>query len=81
MPTRISDDTWRQFQEELANVDRKPSAPLSREELAQLKPEQRLALARTEFMDIKRKYGLKVDDVLTFLPEEEVVTYLQQLMS
>lgn len=81
MPTRISDDTWRQFQDELAAVDRKPSAPLTREELAQLNPEQRMALAKTEFMGIKRKYGLKIDDVLTFLPEDEVVTYLQQLMS
>ena len=31
-------------------------------------------------MGIKRKYGLKLDDVLTFLPEEDVVTYLQRLM-
>jgi hypothetical protein len=80
MPARIPDDVWRQFQEELAAADRKPSAPLDQEELARLTPEQKLLLARTEFLDLKRKYRLKVDDVLTFLPEEEVVAYLQGLM-
>jgi hypothetical protein len=81
MPTRVSDDAWRQFQEELAALERKPGGPLTRDELVQLTSEQRLALAKTEFGSLKRRYGLRVDDVLTFLPEKEVLLFLQRLMT
>lgn len=80
MIKRISDDIWRQFQEELAAVDKKPAGPLSADELAELTQEQRLVLAKTEFKDLIKKHRLKVDDVLTFFPEDEVIAYLIRVM-
>ncbi|QVX40760.1 hypothetical protein J4H89_23530 (plasmid) [Ralstonia solanacearum] len=81
MGTSISDAAWRRFQEELAAVDRKATGPLSQEELAQLTRAQRLVLAQTEFLDLKRKFGLHLDDVITFFPEEEAIAYLQTLLA
>ncbi|NII71474.1 hypothetical protein FHW84_000030 [Dyella sp. SG562] len=81
MRKHVSDDIWQQFQQELAALDRKPAEPLNSEELAMLTPAQRLALAKTEFRDLQRKHRLHLDDVLTFFPEEEVVSFLQSLMN
>lgn len=81
MRNTISEKAWRQFQEELAAVDRKTSGPLSQDELAQLTRAQRLVLAQTEFLALKRKFGLRLDDVMTFFPEEEAIAYLQTLLA
>lgn len=74
------DEIWRQFQEELGALDNKPDKPLSKEDILKLTREQQLALARTEFHDIQRKYGLNIGDVLSYFPEDESVPYLQSLM-
>lgn len=80
MPKQISDDVWRQFQEELSAVDKKQAGPLSADELAKLTPEQRLALAKTEFADLRKKHRLNLDDVLAFFPEDEVIRFIQTLI-
>ena len=80
MTTRINEDAWRKFQEELAAIDKKPAGPLSADDLAKLTPEQRLALAKTEFIDLRKKHRLKLDDVLAFFPEDEVIQFIQTLI-
>jgi cytochrome c556 len=76
---------FRQFQQELAALDRKaataepakPAKPASKKEAAQA----RLLQARTEFLALRERYGLTVADVVTFFPEEEGITYLQGLIA
>lgn len=72
----------RQFQEELAALDRKNNAqarerPLSRKESA----DRRLTQARTEFLALRERHGLSVADVVAFFPEEDGVAYLQALIA
>jgi len=73
---------FRQFQEELAQLERKtqspaPSKPLGKKAAA----EQRLSLARDEFLTLRKRYGLSVADVVAFFPEEEGIAYLQELIA
>lgn len=79
---------FRQFQQELAALDRKtataepmepakPAKPASKKEAAQA----RLLQARSEFLALRERYGLTVADVVTFFPEEEGITYLQGLIA
>ena len=73
---------FRQFQEELARLDEKavkkpPAKPRSKKEAAA----QRLASAREEFEVIRQRYQLNVGEVVAFFPEEEGITYLQQLLA
>ncbi|HEY0198289.1 MAG TPA: 2-hydroxyacyl-CoA dehydratase [Rhodanobacter sp.] len=73
----ISQDAFRRFQEELAAVDRK-------EHLPKEKPpngDTRMTLAKADFLALKKRYGLKVADVVAFFPEEEGIAYLQELIA
>ncbi len=77
---------FRQFQEELAKLERKvvhkvekqqqPSKPLGKKAVAA----QRLAMAREEFLVLRKRHDLTVADVVAFFPEEEGIAYLQQLI-
>jgi hypothetical protein len=73
---------FRQFQDELAALDRKNHSqekpkPVPRKASAHA----RLLQARTEFMALRERYGLTVADVVAFFPEEEGVAYLQGLIA
>jgi hypothetical protein len=78
---------FRQFQEELAKLEHKvvhevekqpqPSKPLGKKAVAA----QRLAMAREEFLVLRKRYDLTVADVVAFFPEEEGIAYLQQLIA
>jgi hypothetical protein len=73
---------FRQFQEELAKLERKvekqqPAKPLGKKALAA----QRLAMAREEFLGLRKRHELTVADVVAFFPEEEGIAYLQQLLA
>lgn len=37
--------------------------------------------ARQEFLTLRKRYGLTVEDLVAFFPEEEGITYLQQLIA
>ena len=74
---------FRQFQEELAKLERKvekpqqPSKPLGKKAAAA----QRLAMVREEFLALRKRHDLTVADVVAFFPEEEGIAYLQQLIA
>lgn len=73
---------FRQFQEELAKLESKlapsPAAkPLSKKAAEQ----QRLAMAREEFLALRKRHRLTVADVVAFFPEEEGIAYLQTLIA
>ena len=73
---------FRQFQEELAKLERKiepqaPAKPLGKKAAAV----QRLARAREEFLALRQRHQLSVADVVAFFPEEEGIAYLQQLIA
>jgi hypothetical protein len=73
---------FRQFQEELAKLARKvekqqPAKPLGKKAAAA----QRLAMAREEFLVLRKRHDLTVGDVVAFFPEEEGIAYLQQLIA
>lgn len=72
---------FRQFQEELAALDRKkaPSAP-EKPAPKKASPKDRLSQAKAEFLELRERFGLTVADVVAFFPEEEGVTYLQGLI-
>jgi hypothetical protein len=78
---------FRQFQEELAILERKvekqqPSKPLSKKPLSKKEAAaQRLAMAREEFLMLRKRHDLTVADVVAFFPEEEGIAYLQQLIA
>lgn len=87
-PMKPNPYDFRQFQQELAALDRKtaaaepmepakPAKPASKKEAAQA----RLLQARSEFLALRERYGLTVADVVTFFPEEEGITYLQGLIA
>lgn len=73
---------FRQFQQELAALDRKghahaepPSTPGDDSAGA------RLLRARTEFTALRERHGLTIAHVVAFFPEEEGIAFLQKLIS
>jgi hypothetical protein len=73
---------FRQFQEELARLERKvekqqPAKPLGKKAAAA----QRTAMAREEFLAMRQRHALSVADVVAFFPEEEGIAYLQELIA
>jgi cupin superfamily acireductone dioxygenase involved in methionine salvage len=73
---------FRQFQEELARLERKverqqAAKPLGKKAAAT----QRLAMAREEFLALRKRHDLSVADVVAFFPEEEGIAYLQDLIA
>ena len=73
---------FRQFQEELARLERKvekqqPPKPLGKKAAAA----QRMAMAREEFLGLRKRHDLTVADVVAFFPEEEGIAYLQELIA
>jgi len=73
---------FRQFQEELAALDRKRS-PLARERPTPKEDSThaRLLQAKAEFLALRERHGLTVADVVAFFPEEEGIAYLQGLIA
>lgn len=78
----------RQFQEELAALDRKTDdqakeRPIFSKESAHARfaQGQAQAQAQAEFMILRERYGLTVADVVAFFPEEEGIAYLQALIA
>lgn len=71
----ISKDAFRQFQEELAALDREKELQRRRT------TETPMESARREFLALRDHYGLSVADVVAFFPEEEGVAYLQGLIA
>lgn len=72
---------FRQFQEELAKLEKKvekqqSAKPLGKKALAS----QRMAMAREEFLALRKRHELTVADVVAFFPEEEGIAYLQELI-
>ncbi|WP_158881916.1 2-hydroxyacyl-CoA dehydratase [Rhodanobacter sp. L36] len=72
----VTQDAFRRFQEELAAIDRKEHLPKEAPT-----GNKRMDLAKADFLALKRRYGLKVADVVAFFPEEEGITYLQELIA
>ena len=73
---------FRQFQEELAALDRKSGT--HREEKVgptQDAAQARLLQAQAEFTTLRKRYRLTVAHVIAFFPEEEGVAYLQKLIA
>lgn len=74
---------FRQFQEELARLERQPETPpppikaLGKKAAAA----QRLSIAREEFLALRKRHELSVADVVAFFPEEEGIAYLQELIA
>ncbi|HET6552747.1 MAG TPA: 2-hydroxyacyl-CoA dehydratase [Dyella sp.] len=71
----MNKDTYRQFQEELAALDR------AQEERRQQASDLPMERARREFLALRERYGLSVADVVAFFPEEEGIAYLQGLIA
>ncbi|WP_201314694.1 2-hydroxyacyl-CoA dehydratase [Dyella sp. EPa41] len=71
----ISKDAYRQFQEELAALDK------AQEQRRQHAKESPMDSARREFLALRDRYALSVADVIAFFPEEEGVAYLQGLIA
>ena len=73
--TTVPKDAFRRFQEELAALDSKSETPSSKTSSL-----TRLDHARSDFLALRKRYGLTVADVIAFFPEEEGIAYLQQLI-
>jgi hypothetical protein len=71
----IQKDAFRQFQEELAALDKEQKA---RRDHPNEKPMDR---ARREFLELRERHHLTVADVVAFFPEEEGIAYLQSLIA
>ena len=71
----LNKDAYRQFQEELAALDK---AQEKRSKEAKDTPMDR---ARREFHALRERYQLSVADVVAFFPEEEGIAYLQGLIA
>lgn len=71
---------FRQFQEELAALDRKNDPP-NTSVVMKLSMEKRLAQAKAEFTELRKRYRLTVAHVVAFFPEEEGIAYLQNLIA
>jgi hypothetical protein len=77
---------FRQFQEELAALDRKNNTPDNTPDKEKPTPkkesaEARLERAKAEFTALRERYKLTVAHVIAFFPEEEGVAYLQTLIA
>lgn len=85
---------FKQFQEELAALDRKaaetrPATPAPSPAPAPAAPKRRgrppkvdpLAAARAEFEALRLRHGLTVADVVSWFPAEEGIAYLQGLIA
>jgi hypothetical protein len=72
----VTKDAFRRFQEELAAIDQKHEPQSSKPSGS-----SRLDHAKTEFLTLRKRYGLSVADVVAFFPEEEGIAYLQQLIA
>jgi hypothetical protein len=70
----IHKDPFRQFQEELAALERKQQAEQASHETA-------AGRAKREFLALRDRYKLTVADVVAFFPEEEGIAYLQGLIA
>jgi hypothetical protein len=68
-------EAYQRFQEELSALEGKKPTPQN------LTRAEKLELAKTEFLALKRKYGLTVADAVSFFPEEDGITYLQNLIN
>nr|WP_109124395.1 hypothetical protein [Dyella sp. C11] len=71
----INKDAFRQFQDELAALDK------DQEKRRKMATETPMELARREFQELRERYKLTVADVVAFFPEEEGVAYLQGLIA
>ncbi|MFC5742336.1 2-hydroxyacyl-CoA dehydratase [Dyella tabacisoli] len=69
-------DAFRRFQEELAALEQttKASPPANT-------AEAKLERAKSEFLALRKRYGLSVADVVAFFPEEEGIEYLMQIIA
>ncbi|CAM5364010.1 2-hydroxyacyl-CoA dehydratase [Rhodanobacter lindaniclasticus] len=73
---------FRQFQEELARLERKPATPAPAKPLGKKATAAlRMSIAREEFLALRQRHGLSVADVVAFFPEEEGIAYLQGLIA
>lgn len=87
---------FRQFQEELAALDRKaakdkpaapeaaplpPPAPAAPKRRGRPPKVDPLAAARAEFEALRLRHGLTVADVVAWFPKEEGIAYLQALIA
>ena len=72
---------FRQFQEELAALDRESSRGRDRPMPKKESPQTRLLAAKAELLALRERYGLTVSDVVAFFPEEEGIAYLQGLIA
>ncbi|NUR22792.1 2-hydroxyacyl-CoA dehydratase [Frateuria sp.] len=73
---------FRQFQEELAALDRKNNTQGKERPMPKKEPAHaRLFQAKADFMALRERYGLTVADVVSFFPEEEGIAYLQELIA
>ena len=73
----VPPDAFRRFQEELAALERaaqqRAPDPASREAVK--------ARARSEFLALRERYGLSLEDVVAFFPEEEGIEYLRRIIA
>lgn len=82
VPMTASKYDFRQFQEELAQLERKTPAPAPAKPVGKkAAAAQRLSVARDEFLALRQRHGLSVADVVAFFPEEEGIAYLQELIA
>jgi len=72
----IPKDAYRRFQEELSALDQKQEANAGKPSGA-----TRMARAREEFLELRKRYELSVADVVAFFPEEDGVGYIQGLIA
>ncbi|WP_114241894.1 2-hydroxyacyl-CoA dehydratase [Dyella sp. C9] len=71
----VHKDAYRQFQDELAALDR------DQERKRKASIESPMERARREFLELRERHGLSVADVIAFFPEEEGIAYLQSLIA
>lgn len=72
----VPKDAFRLFQEELAALEGKSPQPSPKAPAV-----ARLEQAESEFLALRKRYDLTVADVVAFFPEEDGITYLQQLIA
>jgi hypothetical protein len=73
---------FRQFQEELTQLEREAEQKLAAKPLGRkAAAAHRLTKAREEFLALRKRHDLTVADVVAFFPEEEGIAYLQELIA
>lgn len=72
---------FRQFQEELAALDRKNSTARTPEDAWKTGAADRLAQTKAEFTELRKRYRLTIAHVIAFFPEKEGIAYLQRLIA